>query len=94
MDSEADEKGMTILLMTGHCSTCHKAMQYLEDCIHILEHSLMSQCTMSNVQHLCFQFFDKSAKQLDRFVLKKLQTFKAAALFKYCDNAYSATMRE
>ena len=38
--------------------------------------------------------YEKSAKQLDRFVLKKLQTFKAAAQSKYCDNAYSATVRE
>jgi endogenous inhibitor of DNA gyrase (YacG/DUF329 family) len=38
MDSEADEKGMTIVLMTGNCSTCHKAMQYLENCIYFLEH--------------------------------------------------------
>ena len=38
--------------------------------------------------------FEKSAKQLDRFVIIKLQTFKAPALSKYCDNAYSVTMKE
>jgi len=47
---------------------------------------------MSNIY--ATSLFEKSAKQLDRFVLKKSQTFKAAALSKYCDNAYSATMKE
>ena len=46
---------------------------------------------MSNVY--ASSLFEKSAKQLDRFVLKKLQTFKAAALSENCDIAYSATMK-
>ena len=48
MDSEAGEKGMTIVLMTVSCSTCHKAMRYLEDCIHFLEH--ISDIPVHNVK--------------------------------------------